>query len=73
MAVVDCEGSQAGKLSGAAKGIPVQLYARVFLINPVTGSASSGSETFDIEIVDVSERGTGNLNSLTRPEPLLVR
>jgi hypothetical protein len=53
-------------------GVPVESFASVFLVSPMqTGSGGDG--TIDVEIVDVSEGGSGTLETFVRNEAILVR
>jgi hypothetical protein len=53
-------------------GVPVESFASIFLASPMqTGSGGDG--TIDVEIVDVSEGGSGTLETFVRNEAILVR
>ncbi|AWB49515.1 hypothetical protein HYN69_14305 [Gemmobacter aquarius] len=68
IAIVDCDGSTNGNAP-----LTVDAYAKVFLVNPVTGALDTGSDTLDIEIVDLSERSNGSIRNFIRDDIVLVR
>lgn len=68
IAIVDCDGSTNGNAP-----LTVDAYAKVFLVNPVTGALDTGSDTLDIEIVDLSERSNGSIENFIRDDIVLVR
>lgn len=68
VAVVNCDGTYNGN-----DPLTVDAFAKVFLVNPVTGSLATGSETLDIEIVDLSEQSNGSIENFIRQDIVLVR
>lgn len=68
VAVVNCDGTYNGN-----DPLTVDAFAKVFLVNPVTRSLATGSDTLDIEIVDLSEQSNGSIENFIRQDIVLVR
>ncbi|MEY4696817.1 MAG: hypothetical protein RIT14_1245, partial [Pseudomonadota bacterium] len=75
VAVVDC----AGFPTNGKKTVPVQVYAKVFLVHPVRPVAGAKMpeltlfDTINIEIVGLSEGSRGGADEFLRDEAVLVR
>ena len=68
VAIVDCN---ANDVSGRATDIPVELYAKIFLIRPVD---KNGQSQIQVELSDISgPKGNGTVDIFLRQEAFLVR
>lgn len=72
VAVVNCPSSGAGRIAGAEVAVPVQGYAKMFLVRPVDENGKS--RTLDMELVDLtSPAGLGRTDEFLKTEALLVK
>lgn len=69
VAIVDCD---ANTIAGAATRVPVEGYAKMFLVRPV--DENGPDKTLDMELVDLSSRsGLGETEEFLKTEVVLVR
>lgn len=69
VAIVDCDENT---IAGAATRVPVDGYAKMFLVRPV--DENGPNKTLDMELVDLASRsGIGETEEFLRTEVVLVR